>query len=157
MAKYAKAFPKMSELELEKYVAERVVRNTMPSYSTAVPLVRALARLPLGTYATFPAEVLRTSKNIIKISVEDIKAGRASINAGKEAGNKELIKAGEELTKIGRDRLTSLSSLVVGVSAAVAANNEAMGVTDKELRAINLVVPDFSTTSSKIITSPSRS
>ena len=140
MARYAKAFPNMTPLELERYAAQRIVRNVMPSYSTAAPLVRGLARLPVGTYATFPAEVLRTTKNIIKIGLEDIKVGRAT-------NNKALLEAG-------RERLASLSGLTVGIGAAVAANNAAMGVTDNEIRAINMIVAEFSKTSSKFVTSP---
>ena len=59
----------------------------MHSYSTAVPLVRALSRFPLGTYATFPAETLRTGKNIIIKGANDFYKGI-------KTGNIELAKIG---------------------------------------------------------------
>jgi len=140
MVRYGKAFPKMKPLELEAYVAKRIVRNVMPSYSTAAPFVRGLARIPFGTYATFPAEVLRTTKNIIKVASEDVAEGMRT-------NNQALVQAGLE-------RLTSSAALAVGISASVAANNEAMGVGDSELRAINMVMPDYQKTSDKWITAP---
>lgn len=55
--------------------AERV-RDTMPSYSVAAPAARSLSRLPFGTYALFPSEMVRTTKNQLKYAIRDLREGR---------------------------------------------------------------------------------
>jgi len=121
---YRKAFPKMSEDELFDYAAE-VVRNTMHSYSTALPVVRALSRFPLGTYATFPAETLRTGKNIVIKGGQDFYKGMSDLSKGLATGNKDLAKTGFALAQIGSRRLG-------GAIVAGAGLDYMFGNTDKD-------------------------
>ncbi|MGH8238565.1 MAG: hypothetical protein ACREXP_16290, partial [Steroidobacteraceae bacterium] len=56
----------LSEEQAEREAAERI-RNTYPTYSMVGRGVKALARFPLvGTFVSFPAEILRTSANILR-------------------------------------------------------------------------------------------
>ena len=45
----------------------------MPNYAYVSDTVRALRRLPLGTFMSFPSEILRTTTNIAQRSIKEIK------------------------------------------------------------------------------------
>jgi hypothetical protein len=141
---YQKAL-NLTDDEAFKYAAE-VVRNTMPSYTTAIPLVRSiLSRNPIiGTYATFPAEILRTNFNIIRIAKRDIEKGIAT-------GNVELI-------KIGARRLSGLAATTVGLDYAFNRNNEdeitGMGVTKESQKGINQLVSSWQKNTQKAYLEP---
>jgi hypothetical protein len=63
----------MSEAAAEKEAAERI-RNTYPTYSMTPRAVNALRRFPLvGTFVSFPAEIIRTSYHITRYLAHDIK------------------------------------------------------------------------------------
>ncbi len=141
MEAYRKAFPNATDDEVFDYAAE-VVRNTMPSYTTAVPAVRAMSRMPFGTYATFPAEVLRTQYNIIKIGLNDIRRGVAEGN--------------EALASTGLRRLSALGATTAGIGYAVNQNNEELGITPEDIRGINLVAPEYQKNTLKIMQEPLR-
>lgn len=128
MNDFARAFPEATEEQIYKMAVDRV-RDTMHSYTAAAPIVRGLARLPFGTYATFPAETLRTQYNIIKYGLQDIRKGR-------ELGNEELI-------RMGYRRLMGLGVTTTGIATAVNAVNTISGTDDNTLRAIKAASPDY--------------
>ena len=134
---YRKAFPNKTDDEIFE-IASDVVRNTMPSYSTAAPIVRALSRMPIGTYATFPAEVLRTQKNILVRGFGDIAEGTATGNA--------------RLAATGMRRLSAWTGVTLGIEAYVNGNNSVMGVGVDALRGINQAAADWQKTTKKLIT-----
>ena len=140
---YKKAL-NLTDDEAFDYAAE-VVRNTMPSYTTAIPAVRALAKNPfLGTYATFPAEILRSNFNIIKYGIDDLRKGI-------KTGNKDLA-------LIGLRRLSGAAVATVGLEYALTRNNEdeytGMGVTKESQKGINQLVSDWQKNTFKHYTSP---
>ena len=98
-------------------MASEIVRDVMPSYSVAAPGARMLSRLPIGTYALFPSEMVRTSKNIIKYSLTDLVKGSNEIRKGN-------IKLGGRLIKRGVRRGTGFAATSYGLESYVNANNE---------------------------------
>lgn len=63
----------MSRQQAEARAAERV-RDTYPTYSMIGKAVKWVRRFPLvGTFVSFPAEIVRTSANITRYMVEDMK------------------------------------------------------------------------------------
>jgi hypothetical protein len=63
----------MPEQEAKEKAAERI-RNTYPTYSMIGKGVQALRRFPLaGTFVSFPAEIIRTSINMVRYLAEDYK------------------------------------------------------------------------------------
>ena len=139
MNAYRKAYPMLSEAQLLDKAAD-VVRNTMPSYTTALPAIRALSRLPFGTYATFPAEVLRTQKNIISQGVRDIAEA-------KRTGNKALGLTGIR-------RLSGVGATTAGIGYLVTENNSQMGISEQNQRAVKLLSPDYQKNTVKLFTQP---
>ena len=61
---YTKAYPDMSVDEVEKMAAD-YVKNHMPTYSRIPKLVQNIRKAPMGTFVSFPAEMIRTTKNNI--------------------------------------------------------------------------------------------
>ena len=58
--------------EAIKEMSGWMIRNTMPTYSKSPEMVQALKKLPLGTFISFQAEMLRTGFNTISISMKEI-------------------------------------------------------------------------------------
>jgi len=73
--------------------AADIVRNTVPNYAYVSDTVRALRRLPLGTFMSFPSEILRTTTNIAQRSLKEIQDP-----ALRNIGIKRLIGLGTVLT-----------------------------------------------------------
>lgn len=136
---YKKAYPNLSNAEIFDKATE-IVRNTMPSYTTAAPAVRALTRLPFGTYATFPAEMIRTTKNIVMQGAKDIAEGKRTNNPA--------------LIRIGMRRLAGIGATTAGIEYAINNQNSQMGVGEDEQRAVDLVVPEYQANTKKVYTQP---
>lgn len=72
MARYGKAYPQMPLDQLQKKAAD-VVRNTYPTYSMIPKIVKTIRVNPLvGTFVSFPAEVLRTTWNTAALIKEEL-------------------------------------------------------------------------------------
>ena len=68
--------------DLIKDRAAQIVRDTVPNYNKAASDLVSLARkLPLGNFITFPAEMYRTSFNIMKQSLDDMASDIPAIQA----------------------------------------------------------------------------
>ena len=119
--------------------AERV-RDTMPSYSVAAPLARSLSRMPIGTYALFPSEMVRTTKNQLKYAIRDLREGRKNKNMAQMAH--------------GLKRLTGLGVTGAGTEFAINNNNEQLEITPFNSRAINMLSPDWGKNSQRWHTQP---
>ena len=120
----------MTEDDIFKMSSERV-RNVMPSYSVASPIVRTLSRFPLGTYALFPSEVIRNKKEVIKLSFQDINDGRKKIISNPSGGARQIA--------YGLNRLAGAGITTAGVGAYVASNNEVQGVDQNHNRFLDMV------------------
>jgi hypothetical protein len=77
----------MSLEEAEKMSAKRV-RDTYPTYSMVGAGIQSLRRFPLvGTFVSFPAEIIRTSINMVKYTAEDYKTpGRRRMAVERSVG-----------------------------------------------------------------------
>lgn len=79
--------PGATQAEVEAEAAE-IVRATMPTYSQAPELVRAIRLMPfLAPYITFPAEVYRTTAGILRTGV-------GHVAEGLKTGNENMVYAG---------------------------------------------------------------
>ena len=67
---------------LEEFSAE-YVKNTYPHYQYVPEAIKILRRLPIGNFISLPAEILRTSGNLIKLTGREmsINTGDAAIDA----------------------------------------------------------------------------
>jgi hypothetical protein len=116
----------MSHEEAEVQAAERI-RNTYPTYSMTGKWVQALRRFPLlGTFVSFPAEIIRTSYHIARYTAEDFKAGRNEMWARRGVG----LAATASLTQL-----------------AAAWSRDFFDIDDDEEEAIRFMAPPWQTNS----------
>ena len=103
-------------------------------------LLLDLSRLPFGTYAVFPAEILRTQKNIIKYGLKDLIEGIANKNA-------KQIQAGGE-------KIVGIAATTIGIEYYINQNNEELGVSPKDAKVISDIGAPWQRSSNKIFTQP---
>lgn len=52
--------------------AASIVRNNIPNYDMVNEFVKGLRRLPFGNFVSFPAEIMRTTTNILGRALKEI-------------------------------------------------------------------------------------
>ena len=84
-----------------KDISAYLLTNTMPTYSKVPEIIKVIRSLPVGNFIAFPAEMFRTSANIITI------------------GAKEMTSANPYLRQMGARRLLGLATTTYGAGKAV--------------------------------------
>ena len=129
---------KGNEVRLTKELLEEqaadIVRNNIPNYAYVSGFVKGLRKAPIGNFVSFPAEILRTSTNIVQRGLDEIfyttKVGDRTIRPFKN---------------IGLQRLAGMAFVTTAVpSAAVAGMSAIYDVTRDEREAIRRYVADWS-------------
>tara|TARA_R110001599_G_scaffold350694_1_gene581260 strand:- start:597 stop:4301 length:3705 start_codon:yes stop_codon:yes gene_type:complete len=77
-----------SRKEIINETASEVIKNTYPNYSYVPSLVQNLRRLPLGNFISFPAEMYRTSFNLMKFGLREMRSGDDLV---RESGARKLL------------------------------------------------------------------
>ena len=62
-----------------KEAASWYIRNTYPTYSKVPEAIKAIRKLPFGNFVSFPAEMMRTSFNIMNIAGKEISSSNAAL------------------------------------------------------------------------------
>ena len=94
------------------------IRNTYPTYSKVPAFIQSLRKLPFGNFVSFPAEMIRTSANIISI------------------GMKEATSSDPRLRQMGLRRLLGAYVTLHGTGTAVGKiSNTLTGTTMEEVEA----------------------
>ena len=73
-----KAKPNVSAKELEKEAAV-IIQNTFPNYDKVSPGIKAFRYLPMGSFVSFPTEILRTSYHIMRQGAREMLSGNATL------------------------------------------------------------------------------
>ena len=73
-ARYKEAYSDLSQSEIDNIAAENV-KNTYPTYSRIPAFIKSLRYLPLGAFAPFPSEVIRTSFNTVELAIKEMRSG----------------------------------------------------------------------------------
>ena len=121
---YAKAGKEVTEQFLDEEAAN-IVRNTVPNYAYVSDTVRALRRLPLGTFMSFPSEILRTTTNIAQRAIKEIQD--------------------PALRSIGMKRLIGLTTVLGAAPYGLQKGFQALyDVTNEELDALRRYLPEWS-------------
>jgi hypothetical protein len=120
--------------ELIEEEAASIVRNNIPNYAYVGDFIKGLRKWPIGNFVSFPAEILRTSNNIIERGLDEI-FYTTTIN-GKQV---------RPLRDVGLKRLSGMAFTTAVVPAGVVAGASALyDVTTEERTALRNWVADWS-------------
>ena len=121
---YTTAGRKVTEDFLDQEAAN-IVRNTVPNYAYVSDTVRALRRLPLGTFMSFPSEILRTTTNIAQRAIKEI--------------NDPVLR------NIGKKRLIGLGTVLYIAPNVIQSGFQILNdVTNEQLQALKQYLPQWS-------------
>ena len=116
-----------------------IVKETMPIYSRVPEAIKLIRKVPVvGAFASFPAEIIRNSANILARGVDEM-----SFIATPEIIAKVGTRAAKELEKqiraIGAQRIAGyISSAFVIPKAIVSASAKAAGISEEQLEEIRI-------------------
>jgi hypothetical protein len=124
-----------------KEEAADIVKNNIPNYAYVSDFVKGLRKMPIGNFVSFPAEILRTSANIINRGVREI-------NYKHTLADDTVVKP---LQGIGYQRLLGMGAATVAVPyAAVEGAKMIYDVTEDEMEALRRYVADWSKNSTLV-------
>ena len=129
-----KAFPDKPIAEIEELAAQRT-RDMMPNYSLVPRVVKNLRGAPVGDFIAFPAEMIRTSKNLVMYTLDDLASGNA------------------ELRKQAAKRLAGMTAIGLGGDVLSSHSRQMFGITDDQEEAIDGIVPSYEQFQNRIYTS----
>ena len=112
------------ELQLMKEAAN-IVRNTVPNYAYVSDFIKGLRRSPLGNFVSFPAEIMRTSFNIVEQGIKELRN-----EATRSIGARRLLGYGTAVSIIP----PTLVEIYRGI----------YGITRDQLAAMRRFLPDWS-------------
>ena len=107
----------LTEPQLEIFLkreAASIVRDTVPNYVRVPEFIRQLRKAPLGNFIAFPAEIIRTSGNILGRSL------------------KELANEAPEIRSIGMRRLLGFTAVQGGIGGGLYTAGVALTGTDTD-------------------------
>jgi len=111
-----KAFPNTAE-DVLKAEAARKVRSTFVNYDMVPPGIKAIRDMPFGNFVSFPAEIHRTTINIVKEAAKELRSGNNVLRAR------------------GAKRLTGFMTAGLGFGVAAKTSGDLMGWTEEERKA----------------------
>jgi len=120
--------------EYLKRSAADLVKNNVPNYAFVSDFVKNLRILPIGNFVAFPAEILRTSTNIIETALKEI--NYSTVINGKTVN---------PLRARGLQRLTGMALTTAVIPAGLVSGMQALyDVSKDEIEAMRRYVPSWS-------------
>ena len=121
-----------------KEMSADLVKNNVPNYSFVSDFIKGLRKLPVGNFVAFPAEIIRTSSNIVESALKEI--NYTTVINGKTV---------KPLRMRGIQRLTGMAATTAALPlGAVAAAQAVYNVADEEIDAMRRYVADWSAVNS---------
>ena len=123
-----------------KKTAADLVKNNVPNYAFVSDSIKLIRQLPVGNFVAFPAEIIRTSANIVDTALKEINYS-VVIN-----GNTVKPLAGR-----GYKRLLGMASVTSALPLGLIASMQAIyNIADDEIQAMRRFVPSWSKNSTLI-------
>ena len=117
-----------------KKAAADMVKNNVPNYAFVSDFIKGLRQLPVGNFVAFPAEIIRTSANIVETALKEI--NYSTVINGKTVN---------PLRKRGIQRLTGMAVTTAALPlGTVAAAQAVYNIADDEIDAMRRYVADWS-------------
>jgi len=115
-------------------VSADLVKNNVPNYAMVSEFVKGLRKLPIGNFVAFPAEIIRTSANIVETALKEI--------------NYSTVINGKTVTPLkarGLQRLTGMALTTAALPlGTVAATQAIYDISKDEIDAMRRYVADWS-------------
>jgi len=110
-----------------------IVRQTMPTYSMVPEAIKQLRRIPVvGNFMAFPAEIIRTSGNIVSRSLKEM-GFQATDDLVKAMGKEQADIFARQVRAIGAQRLSGYVAMAGAAPIAFkGAAHDMLGVTEAE-------------------------
>jgi len=110
-----------------------IVRQTMPTYSMVPEAIKQLRRIPVvGNFMAFPAEIIRTSGNIVNRSLKEM-GFQATDDLVKAMGKEQADIFARQVRSIGAQRLSGYVAMAGAAPIAFkSAAHDMLGVTEAE-------------------------
>jgi hypothetical protein len=122
--KRSKAFKGKSEEEIIREAAQRT-RDMLPNYKLVPKAVKNIGGSVVGDFVSFPAEVLRVSKNLAKYTYKD------------------LVSGDDVLQAMAAKRLAGMTAVGMAGDMISDFSRNLAGITDEQENAINNTVPSW--------------
>ena len=117
-----------------KRAAADLVKNNVPNYAFVSDFIKGLRQLPVGNFVAFPAEIIRTSSNIVETALKEI--NYSTVVNGKTVN---------PLRTRGLQRLTGMALTTAALPlGTVAAAQAVYDIADEEIDAMRRYVADWS-------------
>ena len=137
---YSKVGIKVDPKALNEEAAS-IVRNNIPNYDMVNEFVKGLRRLPFGNFVSFPAEIMRTTTNILGRALKEINY-QHTLDDGRVVN---------PLRGIGMKRLFGLGATTVAVPYGVVEGAKTLyDVSGAEMDALRRFVPEWSRNSTLV-------
>jgi len=118
---------------LKKSAAD-LVKNNVPNYAFVSDFIKGLRQLPVGNFVAFPAEIIRTSANIVETALKEI--------------NYKTVINGRTVNPLRGRGIQRLSGMALTTAAlplgTVAAAQAVYNIADDEIDAMRRYVADWS-------------
>ena len=126
--------------EALKEVSAYLVTNTMPTYSKVSDAIKTIRGLPIGNFVAFPAEIMRTSANLLTIGARELTSSNPYV---RQMGARRLIGASATFGGIGKV-VSETAQAFTGVDEDTmeAAKRSFIPVYEKNANLIPLSKPD---------------
>jgi|AKVG01.1.fsa_nt_gi hypothetical protein len=126
------------EVDLIDLLSTDIVKSTMPTYSRVPEAIKNIRRIPIfGNFVAFPAEIMRTSTNILDRGLKEM-SFKPSPALVQKLGQKEANRLAREIRAIGSQRVSGLASAAVVLPAAtVKAAHRELEISDTEEQALD--------------------
>ena len=142
-----KVFPKGTSIDVIEREAARRTRSLMPNYNLVGKTLKQMRYMPVGDFMSFPAEMVRISKNLARDTLHDI-SGQTARRLGIQN------KAGQKVLKnMGYRRLGGMTSAAVAGDEAMNYSANLMGLTSDDRDALERVQPLWEQGTAKIFLS----
>lgn len=140
-----KVYPNMADDAIKQMAAQRT-RDLMPNYRLVPKAFKMTGYSPIGDFVAFPAEMIRTSKNLVKYTFKDaMEAGFKSSDENFNASAMRQVAA------------TRLAGMTVAGSFGDVLHNATMsmfGITDEQDKAMTLLGAPYYVNQNKVYLGP---
>ena len=154
-AAYQRAGVSVSDDALKREASD-IVKNTVPNYAFVGDIVRTARLMPVGNFMSFPSEIIRTTSNIARQTVKELKHSKPTIGSNItpfviDKATKQLVKNDNPMYRIGVQRAAGMATtLTIVPTATVELAKTIYDVTEDEIAALRQFAPDWSKNSTLV-------